>query len=360
MTNLCATAPESSSPAIARLISSLERADPDAEFSTDLMTELEEMGLAAPDEQVRITQLGCGVSSDIFRVDLEWGSICVKRALPKLRVSGDWALPVGRSGFECEWLKIARIVVGESVPDVLGERSGLFAMEFLDPARHSAWKTQLCNGNINPSTAAEIGRTIGRIHSATANNVAVARRFASQRIFDAARVEPFFLQTAQAQPAVAARLRQLAADTAKTRLTLIHGDLTPKNVLVGPKGPVLIDAEFACHGDPAFDVALCLSHLLLKCAWRPQWRDYYLTCFDAFWAAYAQRVTWESPDWTNERAAMLVPALMLARVHGRLRAEYLQTDGNRDRVARFACSLLTEPVMRLAAVRESWRRALTP
>ena len=71
-------------------------------------------------------------------------------------------------------------------------------------------------------------------------------------------------------------------------------------------------------------------------------------------------MTWESPDWTNERAAMLVPALMLARVHGRLRAEYLQTDGNRDRVARFACSLLLEPVMRLAAVRESWRRALAP
>ncbi len=157
---------------------------------------------------------------------------------------------------------------------------------------------------------------------------------------------------------MATRLRQLAADTAKTRLTLIHGDLTPKNVLVGPKGPVLIDAEFTCHGDPAFDVALCLSHLMLKCVWRPQWRDYYLTCFDAFWAAYTQRVTWESPDRTNERAALLVPALMLARVRGRLRAEYLQMDS--DRVAGFASGLLLEPVVRLAAVRESWRRALAP
>ena len=360
MTNMFATASGSPAAAITQLISSREWIEPDAEFPTDLMKALEEMGLATPDERVRVTPIEGGVSSDIYRVDLDWGTLCVKRTLPALRDFRDWVLPVARSGFESEWLKIARIVVGESVPDVLGERPGIFAMEFLDPAQHAAWRTQLCKGNINPSTAAEIGRTVGRIHSATANNVAVARRFASHRIFEAARIRPFFLETALAQPTVAARLRKLAADTAKTRITLIHGDLTPKNILVGPRGPVLIDAEFACHGDPAFDVALCLSHVLLKCAWRPQWRDYYLTCFDAFWAAYAQRVTWESSDWINERAALLVPALMLARVHGRLRAEYLQMDSNRDRVARFACNLLLEPVLRLAAVRESWRRALAP
>lgn len=334
-------------------------ANDSGDSSTGILKALEKMDLLAPGDRPRITSAGNGVSSDIYRVDLGWGTVCVKRALPMLKIAGEWTLPVERNVFEREWLKIARAVVGESVPGVLGELPGMFAMDYLDPERYTAWKTQLHEGDINPSTAAEIGRMIGRIHAATANNFAVAQRFASDRIFRAARIEPLLLATAHAHPSASARLKHLAMTTERIKLALIHGDLSPQNLLIGPKGPVLIDAECAWYGDPAFDIALCLSHLLLNCIGQPQWRNNYLTCYDALCAAYAQRVTWEMPEQTDERAALLLPALLLANVHGRLPAEYLPQECDREHVAGFARKLLLDPMVRLAAVRESWRRSLS-
>ena len=47
-------------------------------------------GLATPDEPARWTPLTGGVSSEIWRVDLASGPVCVKRALPRLRVAQLW------------------------------------------------------------------------------------------------------------------------------------------------------------------------------------------------------------------------------------------------------------------------------
>ena len=327
---------------------------------TGLIDALEKMSLLAQGDQARITLIGDGGSSEIYRIDLGWGTICVKRALRKIKFAGDGTLPLERSNFESEWLKLVRVIVGDAVPDVLGEQPGLFAMEYLAPDRHASWASQLKKGDINPSTAAEIGRMLGRIHAATANNFAVAQRFATDRIFHAARIEPLLLATAEVQPAMAARLKQLAVNTERSKLALVHGDFSPNNFLIGPKGPVLLDAEFAWYGDPAFDLALCLSHLLVESVLQPRWRDDYLTCYAAFCAAYAQRVTWEMPAQTDERAALLLPALMLAHACGRVPSDSLQRQSDKDRVAGLARSLLLDPVVRLSAVRETWRHALPP
>ena len=48
-----------------------------------------------------------GVSSDIWRIDLPSGPICVKRALAKLRVAADWHAPVERNVFEARWMRHA-------------------------------------------------------------------------------------------------------------------------------------------------------------------------------------------------------------------------------------------------------------
>jgi len=328
------------------------------ETPTELLQAIKKMGLLAAGDNPLMTPLAGGVSSDIWRLDLAWGKVCIKRALPTLRVSADWQAPVERSDYEREWLKFARSVVGESVPEVLGSLPGVFVMEYLDPEQYPAWKSQLCDGNISPSTAAEVGRTIGRIHAASANNPALAQRFNTDQIFRAIRLEPYLIAAARAQPDVAQQLMQLVEITSNTKRALVHGDVSPKNVLVGPKGPVLVDAECAWYGDPAFDVAFCLNHLLLKCVWRPQWREAYLKCFDAFLATYMQRVIWERPEELDERAARLLPGLMLARVHGKSPVEYIREFGDAERVSAVARTLLREPVVRLSAVRETWRMAL--
>ena len=335
-------------------------ANDNGDAPTGMIDALEQMALLARGDRPTITALRKGASSEIYRVKLAWGTICIKRSLPRPSSSGDTALPVQRSNFEGKWLRIARDVLGESVPAVLGEQHGMFAMEYLDPARHTSWATQLHSGDINPSTAAEIGRMIGRVHAATANNFAVAQRFSTDRIFHAARIEPLLLTTAAIEPEAGSRLKQLALNTERTKLALIHGDFSPDNMLIGPKGPVLLDAECAWYGDPAFDLALFLSYLLVACVLQPQWCNHYLTCYTACSAAYAQRVTWERPEHTDERAALLVPALVLARAGGHVPSDSLQPARDRERAAVLARTLLLDPVLRLGAVREAWRRGMTP
>ena len=140
---------------------------------------------------------------------------------------------------------------------------------------------------------------------------------------------------------MAGRLDDLAERTSATGRTVIHGDVSPKNVLVGPDGPVLVDAECATWGDPAFDVAFCLNHLLLKGLWHPDDAAVLARAADALVAGYRSHVAWEDPDKLDERVATLVPALALARVDGASPVEYLD-DAQRDEVRHRARTLLVD------------------
>ena len=181
-----------------------------------------------------------------------------------------------------------------------------------------------------------------------------ARQFATDAGFHAIRLEPYLLATARVHPDVAARLQFLASRTAATRTALVHGDVSPKNILVGPQGPVFLDAECAWYGDPAFDLAFCLNHLLLKCCWVPQAQARLLECFDALAASY---LAVHAPGGIEERAATLLPGLLLARVDGKSPVEYLTDDTQKARVRRVARALLVAPPERLSEVRTAWQES---
>ncbi|MBK8017263.1 MAG: phosphotransferase [Betaproteobacteria bacterium] len=318
---------------------------------------LERMGLVRPGESLTLESLAGGVSSDIFRAVWPQGSACVKRALPKLKVKADWQAPVERNRWEVEWMRVAGAVEPSAVPAILGEDSeaGMFAMAYLDPDLHPVWKLQLRDGIVDPRVARAVGRRLAHIHAATAADPSIPERFATDHIFHPIRLEPYLVATAHEHPEVSPQLLQLVEVTASTKRALVHGDVSPKNILVGPDGPVFLDAECAWFGDPAFDVAFCLNHLLLKCLWRPQWWARYLDCFSALYGTYLGRVTWESRDGLEARIARLLPGLFLARVDGKSPAEYITEEADRDRVRRVACQLLLRPVDRLSHVSEAWR-----
>ena len=61
-----------------------------------------------------------GVSSDVWRVDLADRSVCVKRALPQLKVAGDWFAPVERSHWEAAWTRRAGEIEPATVCRLLG------------------------------------------------------------------------------------------------------------------------------------------------------------------------------------------------------------------------------------------------
>jgi len=311
--------------------------------------------LVAPHARPRAAPLTGGVSSDIWRIELDGGSICVKRALPRLRVAQLWEAPVERNVYERRWMQTACAIVPGIAPRVLAhDDTGMFAMEYLDPAHYPVWKAELQAGRADPDFARQVGRRLARVHAATADDATVGARFATDASFHAIRLEPYLLATAVRHPDLARRLEALATRTAATRRALVHGDVSPKNILVGPQGPVLLDAECAWYGDPAFDIAFCLNHLLLKCLWTPRAAPAFLECFDALADSYLAGVRWEPPTVLEARAASLLPGLFLARVDGKSPVEYLSDEVDRARVRRVARALLAQPPARLADVRGAW------
>jgi len=337
-------------------MATVDAVDVPAEFAQALR----ELGLAEEGERLVGAPLAGGVSSDIWRIDSARGTVCAKRALAKLRVAADWRAPIDRNRYEARWLEVANEASPGAAPRVLGQHEGLgvLVMTWLAPDRHRLWKELLRQGNADAATARAVGATLGRIHAYSAARPALAARFDTDTIFFDIRLEPYLLATARRHPDLAPALEQLVATTAATKHALVHGDVSPKNIVIGADGPVFLDAECAWWGEPAFDLAFCLNHLLLKCLWTPTATAAFLAAFDTLAAAYLDAVDWEPRDAIERRAAALLPGLLLARVDGKSPVEYIDADRDRERVRRVAAALLRRPVARLGEVAEAWRGTL--
>ncbi|MCC7040024.1 MAG: phosphotransferase [Burkholderiales bacterium] len=325
---------------------------PDAEIAAALVRmQLLRAGDAAP-----MQALAGGVSSDIWRVELPGRTICVKRALPRLKVEAEWIVPVDRSRHEWDWYRLvdARLPGACPHPIARDETSNLFAMDFLPAATHPLWKTQLLAGEVDVAVARAVGTALGRIHATTAGDAAIERAFATDALFHALRLEPYLEAAARAHPDRAQAILAIEATTASTRRVLVHGDVSPKNILVGPRGPVFLDAECAWYGEPAFDLAFCLNHLLLKTLARPDRRHVLAASFVALAETYAAEVDWEPGEDVLARTARLLPALFLARVDGKSPVEYLHDERDRERVRTAARRWLAAPGTTPGALLDDW------
>ncbi len=331
-----------------------------AQERTEIAAALTTMTLLGESENFAAGRLSGGVSCDVYRVVLGEKTICVKRALPKLRVAAEWCAPAERSASEVAWMKLAAGAVPGCVPEILGEDRArhMFAMEFFPAETCPVWKSLLASGQADAQFATRTGTTIARVHASTAGRPRLAEAFANDSQFHALRLEPYFLHMAAKHPDLAPRIRALADEIAAARIALMHGDVSPKNILSGPDGPIFLDAETACYGDPAFDLAFCLNHLLLKCVWHPQWAEAYLRSFEALKNAYLEVVDWETPPTVDARSARLLPALLLARIDGKSPVEYLTTEHERNFVRRAAKALLTSDPMTLDVVAAEWADAV--
>jgi 5-methylthioribose kinase len=280
----------------------------------------------------------------------------VKRSIARLRVAADWRAPVERDTAEVAWLRTVREVDARLVPEVLAwsHERRLFVMPWLAPADHPVWKQEMAAGRVEPAFAASVGRGLARVHSALANRADVAARFPTADYFAALRVDPFILYTAERHPDVAPRLRELAADLLARKTTLIWGDASPKNILVGPEGPVFLDAETATIGDAAFDLAFPLAHLLLKTVWLAPSAEALMASFEALRDTYLAGVNFEAAAPLSRRAAALVAAVLLARVDGKSPADYLDA-ASRAEIRRRAKAMLWRTDLALERLPETWR-----
>ena len=320
---------------------------------------MDRLSLATPGEPIEIEELGGGVSSKLFKVQVASGTYCLKQCLPQLKVATVWKAPVERVYAEIQWLQFAGSTCPGSAPSVIGvdRPTNSFVMPFLRPEEFRNWKAQLMKGEVDILFAASVAAKLVHLHESTAGQEAVKQAFCNEENFFALRLDPYLFETARNHPELEEPLRALALRTQSEKRALIHGDVSPKNILVGSAGPVFLDAECACYGDPAFDAAFLLNHLLLKSVAVQRCAASLLGAFDACANAYLSGVNWEPTENVERRIASLLPGLTLARISGKSPVEYLSGSMSKA-VARAAGALIATPVDDLKTLRCTWKDQL--
>jgi hypothetical protein len=309
--------------------------------------------------RLEVTPLTGGVSSDIVRVTLPDGrAFCAKRALAQLKVAATWEAPLERNHYEIAWLRRAGAIVPGAAPKVIAEdrEHGIALLEYLPPADYTLWKADLLAGRADPLVPLRVAEALGRIHAATLNDAGAAAEFPTDPLIDALRFDPYLRYLAGRYPELAPQILAAMERSRGTHLALVHGDVSPKNILVAVRDghPVLLDAECAWYGDPAFDAAFCLNHLVLKSIHLPELRSTLVEQAQGFAAAWLEHFPAALQSGIEARVAALLPCLMLARVDGKSPVEYL-SESARETVRQRAMPLIRTPQSRVEQVLQAVR-----
>ena len=308
-------------------------------------------GLTGSGDRVIIRELGGGISNIVLLIEVANGRSCrwvAKQSLGKLRVRDDWRSDRERVFREAEAIQMLHPMLVNSVPDVVhvDYENYLFLMTAA-PTGSTVWKDSLLLGHVSLAVAREAGRLLARMISAAPAGGAAQRRFQDRTVFDQLRIDPYYRTTATRNPDVSSELRELIANSWEIQTALVHGDYSPKNMLVRGDRITLIDFEVIHWGDPAFDSGFLLNHLLLKAFHQPRFGELYILAAREFWNALAAELGSAGGSDFERMTVRHLGALMLARIDGKSPVEYIQDETTKERARQLAKRILLERPERL-------------
>jgi 5-methylthioribose kinase len=283
----------------------------------------------------KIAEVGDGNLNLVFLVEGPAGGVCVKQALPYVRLVGEgWPMTLKRAFFEQEYLRIQRPHVGGLVPEVYHYAPELYAivMERLKP--HVIMRHGMIAGTRYPAFAGHLAEYLARSLFMTSDlALPAAEKKAMAAVFcgntelcritedliftDPYRVAKLNRWTSPQLDGIAAEFRddnELKAAISRLKLkflsageALIHGDLHTGSVMATESDTRVIDAEFAFVGPMGFDTGAVLGNLLLAYFSqdghagpddpRDAYQDWILETLAAVWSGFGERflALWRGP-----------------------------------------------------------------
>jgi 5-methylthioribose kinase len=285
---------------------------------------------------VSVTPLSGGVSSIVLLAEGDQ-RVVVKQSLPQLKVEAEWLCDRRRAIREAAALRILEPVFpGGAVPRLLAEDPARFTFAMsAAPLEAETWKSRLLRGQCDREAARSAGEILRMLVRETAGRY--QQEFGDIGIFDDLRLDAYYRYTAARHPDLKPYFDSLIADCVESRHSLVHGDYSPKNILTDGGGAMAIDWECVHYGNPAFDAAFLLNHLLLKTFYLPARRAEFALLANEFWTAV------EGAGWFAESTFRHWPGLLLARMDGKSPVEYLRDEGVKHRIREFARDLIARP-----------------
>ena len=291
---------------------------------------------------MEITVLEGGVSNFTVLVKTLNQSLVVKQSLGKLNAEGEWLADRARIFRESAAISAYSKVLGEGeIPRLLfvDETNFIIGIEEIKrPA--TVWQSTIDNGIVMPGHARFAGQTLARMHTAVPDQSDV-EILDDLTHLNELRINPYFVHAAKANPIWADKLAIAAERLRSHRTGLVHGDFAPKNLFIRSMDPkiTVLDFEVAHIGNPALDLAFFISHLVIDAHYRPSLFSEFLAAALGFWGGYKSKTSLPETARLERDTALLLPCLLLARVDGLYRVEYL-SESDRDSVRSTAYRLL--------------------
>jgi 5-methylthioribose kinase len=285
-----------------------------------VLTRLVEQGVVASADGATIVELSGGVSADVFALTVGGRHLVVKWALPRLRVAQEWLSSPTRIVVEADATSYARTVRPENAPEIVDvdDLNLVIVMTAAAPEMGN-WKSALLDGTVDPEVGRSLGSALADWHSVSSSDPDAFRRFGDRRYFVELRVAPFFKRIGEVHQDLEEVIDRVVDRMTERSICLVHGDFSPKNVLVSEGSFWVLDWEIAHIGDPTFDLAFLVSHLVCKAIHRPAEAHLYEACARSFLDAYAERsILGADHDDLVPQAA----CLLLARVDGKSPVDY--------------------------------------
>jgi 5-methylthioribose kinase len=315
----------------------------------------------------RVEAAGDGNINWVRRVRAGEASFIVKQAGPALAKFPEYAVSPARLLHEERYFATAaRFDPERATPTI----------HFVDPENHvmvledvgaaerldDAW----ARGDDATEDLCRIARFLGRVHRGTGSQTQMLAPFPDPKRddgvlrlhFDHIFRLPFDGTGFPLSPAVRAAADDVAAD-AKLRHAiafaesssqrpgwLIHGDVQPTNILLAPRGAVLLDAETAHSGAPCFEVGILAAHILLDCVAHGRLVDA-AERVGPVWQAYLAD---GEPLCAFDAVATVAGVEMLRRTLGAARVPAVADDAVALEVVRVGRRLLLDPPDRPTAL----------
>jgi len=296
-------------------------------MTTELLTEetvvayLIEKEVISATDQAEVEVLTGGVSNVVLAITTADKKLVLKQALAELKVAEKWEADQRRAIVEANAIALFHKLSPDQVPNLVFLDPERFVL-ILDrvPVGSTVWKTDLLDGVINPDVAEVLGTTLAKWHNFGETNKEARLQFMEDSLFEQLRIDPFYRFVSAKNDLLKPVIDKLIAELEGDKTTIVHGDFSPKNIMVGMDEQVyILDFEVTHVGNPVFDLAFLLAHLLCKLfrTNEPLEEKMLIASADNFVAAY------EDVREIADSLPLHTALIALARVEGKSPVNYL-------------------------------------